>query len=91
MNFICSDWLKKVDPRFKSVFFSSFAFGILSQGMGLFNKLSVHDDVMNYGVGATYMSGRWMLEILSRWEISVFGDGHYSCDDARRNFRRLPN
>ena len=78
MNFYCSDWLKKVDPRFKSVFFSSFAFGILSQGMGLFNKLSVHDDVMNYGVGATYMSGRWMLEILSRWEISVFGDGHYS-------------
>lgn len=78
MNFYFSDWLRRVDLRFKSAFFSAFAFGILSQGMGLFNKLSVHDDVMNYGVGATYISGRWMLEILSRLEVLFFGDGHYS-------------
>ena len=78
MIFYVSDWLRRVDLRFKSAFFSAFAYGILSQGMGLFNKLSVHDDVMNYDVGGTYKLGRWMLEILSRWEVRFFGDGHYS-------------
>ncbi len=73
-----AEWLKRLDIRYKSAMISTFIFGIISQGMGLFNKLSVHDDVMYYGVGATYTSGRWMLHILKRLEEKFYGDGHYS-------------
>ncbi len=70
--------IKRIDIRYKYAFVTAFIVGILSQGMGLFNKYSVHDDPMNYGVGATYTSGRWMLDVLANLERIFYGDGHYS-------------
>ncbi len=70
--------IRKIDVRYKIAFIATFIMGLLSQGMGLFNKYSFHDDAMNYGVGATYTLGRWMLDILGRLECFIYGDGHYS-------------
>ena len=72
------DYVRNMKPQYKYTLGSAFVMGVLSQGMGLFNKYSVHDDAMNYGVGATYSSGRWMLDILEKAERIVYGDGHYS-------------
>jgi len=57
----------------------SLIFGILAQGMGLFNKYSWHDDIFSlFGTGATITSGRWMLFVVSELEILIFGNGHFS-------------
>ncbi len=78
MQFDFADLSKKIDYRYKCAISSTFIIGVISQGMGLFNKYSVHDDPLNYGVGATYTSGRWMLDILANVESIFYGDGHYS-------------
>jgi len=71
--------LNKIEHRYKIAFLSTLIFGLIAQGMALFNKFSFHDDVAElFGVGATTSSGRWMLELLSQMEKSIFGDGHYS-------------
>lgn len=78
MHVDCLETIKKIDFKYKCALITAFVMGIISQGMGLFNKYSVHDDPMNYGVGATYTSGRWMLDILAKIESAFFGDSHYS-------------
>ena len=78
MQFDFADLCKKIDFRYKCAIISTFITGLISQGMGLFNKYSVHDDSLNYGVGATYTSGRWMLDVLAKVESKYYGDGHYS-------------
>lgn len=78
MQFDMSEIIKKVEFRYKCAIVTAFVVGLISQGMGLFNKFSVHDDPINYGVGATYTSGRWMLDVLANWEVKFYGDGHYS-------------
>lgn len=47
-----SKW-NRIEHRYKVSIICSFTVGIISQGMGLFNKYSVNDDPMNYGVGKT--------------------------------------
>lgn len=79
MFFDFSTWLGKLRSQYKYTFISAVVFGILSQGMGLFNKFSHHDDAMNlFGAGATYTSGRWMLELLTKLENIIYMDGQYS-------------
>ncbi|MBE5943317.1 MAG: hypothetical protein E7258_00185 [Lachnospiraceae bacterium] len=59
--------LNKIEHRYKIAFLSTLIFGLIAQGMALFNKFSFHDDVAElFGVGATTSSGRWMLELLSQ-------------------------
>ena len=70
--------ITRLENRYKCAVSSAFFVALFSQGMGLFNKFSVHDDVMNYGTGATYTSGRWMLDLLGKMETAFYGDGHYS-------------
>lgn len=68
-----------IEKRYALTAVCSLAVGIIAHGMALFNKYSVHDDAgMYYGVGATFSSGRWMLEGLSWLELHFFGDGHYT-------------
>ena len=75
-----SHYIEKIDQRYRIAYISSILIGLISQGMGLFNKFSVHDDILSlFGIGATYTSGRWMLQILANIEKFVFGGtGHYS-------------
>lgn len=70
--------IKKTKLQYKLTFLSTIIFGIISQGMGLFNKFSWHDDIGLFGVGPTYTQGRWMRGLLSEFEVKIFGDGHYS-------------
>lgn len=72
--------IKKIKVQYKITFLSTIVFGVLSQGMGFFNKFSFHDDIGGgfSTLGATITPGRWMLEILSKLELLVFGDGHFS-------------
>ena len=67
-------WLKKISPQFRSVFFGVLLFGLLAQGMGLFNKFSHHDDVaILFDMGTTISSGRWMLQVLTVLEGKFYG------------------
>ena len=66
--------LKKISPSARFAFLSVLITGIFSQGMGLFNKFSWHDDISAmFHVGATFKSGRWMLGLLSELESWLFG------------------
>lgn len=72
------DTVRKLDRKYRITFIATILTGLFAQGMGIFNKYSVNDDSMNFGVGYTYTSGRWMLDILSFFEEKLFGDIHYS-------------
>ena len=66
--------LKKISLPAKAAFFTALIAGIFSQGMGLFNKFSWHDDISAmFHVGATYKAGRWMLGLLSELESWLYG------------------
>lgn len=79
MKFDIVESLKKIKIQYKVTFLSTIIFGILSQGMGIFNKFSYSDDIGDlFTLGATITSGRWMLEVIYRFEKLIFGDGTYS-------------
>lgn len=70
--------LSKIPRQYLLCFFSTIVWGVLAHGMTLFNKYSLYEDPSQlFGVGATYISGRWMLDILHRLEIFFLG-GSYS-------------
>ena len=72
-------WWKKLDSRAKLTFFAALFFGLLSHGMMLTNKYSIHDDItFLHSVGATFDSGRWMLGLLSMAETALTAGPHYS-------------
>lgn len=76
---ILSMW-KKTDRRYRITFFSALIMGIISQGMGLFNKFSCRDDIGDlFEIGATVSSGRWGLQLIGDIEKAFYGGvGHYS-------------
>ena len=73
------DLVRKIDNRYKVVFLSTFLCGLLAQGMGIFNKYSVHDDPVTYhGFKNSYHLGRWMLALVGKFEFWLFGAERYS-------------
>lgn len=70
--------LKKIDIRYRITFCGTMLFGLLAQGLGLFNEFSWHDDIGLFGVGATTTSGRWMLEICAQAVGRLFGEWQFS-------------
>lgn len=78
-----SDPIKKIEniitePRNKAALIGALVFGLLSQGMGLFNVYSCHDDAgMLFTYGETYTLGRWLTHIIERLSvyIGLNGDG----------------
>ncbi len=69
----------KIRSDFKLSCISVFLFGLISQGMGLFNKYSNHDDLHYFFTGGeTFTSGRWMLYLAERIEKLINGDGLFS-------------
>lgn len=78
MNFITEKW-KKVQIQYKCGFLSTLIFGLISHGMGLFNKFSMDDDLQYFFHNDNPLwTGRWMRYFLVRLERVVFGDGNYS-------------
>ncbi len=56
----------------KVPFFTSLIVGMLAHGYAFTNKLVNHDEVFYlYGKGATYISGRWGLEILEKFMPNI--------------------
>lgn len=75
----CFDTLKRLKTRYKAVLFGALFWGILSNGMGVFNKYSYHDDINNlFRHQGSAVMGRWMLKVLDRCEDVIFGDLNYS-------------
>ncbi|ADL33194.1 hypothetical protein bpr_I0446 [Butyrivibrio proteoclasticus B316] len=69
----------KLRKQEKVAFLTCIIVGVMSQGMGLFNKFSVHDDANSlFGLGSTYNVGRWALDFIGRFEKDFFGDANYS-------------
>ena len=66
--------LRRINPQIRAIFFGTILFGVFSQGMGLFNKFSHHDDVaILFDMGTTVSSGRWMLQVLTWMETKFYG------------------
>ena len=64
--------------RYLLCFISTLVWGLLAHGMTLFNKYSFYEDPSQlFGVGATYTSGRWMLDVIHKFEVFFLG-GSYS-------------
>lgn len=69
---------KKIDSRYKTVFYSTFLWGFFAHGFTFFNKYAFHDDIsLTFSVGNTYILGRWMLGILDTLGKFLF-QHHYS-------------
>ena len=70
---------KKLLQSFRTALAGAVTFGVLAQGMGLFNKFSWHDDIFSlFMTGTAIELGRWMLHVLSELEKWFFGNGHFS-------------
>ena len=71
--------IRKIPQQAKCAFFSALIFGIFAQGMGMFNKLSHHDDVASlFDTGTSVSSGRWMLRVFEWLEGLFYGTGNTS-------------
>ena len=71
--------IRKISPQVRAAFFGALLFGLFSQGMGLFNKFSHHDDVASlFDMGTTVSSGRWALLLLEWLERLFYGTGNTS-------------
>ena len=69
---------QKIPLRYRVTFFSSLLWGLLAHGFMLANKLSYHDDINNFGVGATFHFGRWMLSIFGVGSRTLNGTKNFS-------------
>lgn len=69
----------RVPPSFSAALAGALVFGILAQGMGLFNKFSWHDDIFSlFMTGTAVQLGRWMLHVLGELEKWFYGNGYFS-------------
>jgi len=75
-----ADWMKaRISPSFWFALGGALSFGIITHGMGLFNKFSWHDDIFSlFMTGTTIPLGRWMLYVLTELEKWFYGNGHFS-------------
>ena len=76
-------FIKGKEIRISRPFFASLigalSFGLLGQGMGLFNKFSWHDDIFSlFMTGTSIQLGRWMLHVLTELERWFYGNGYFS-------------
>lgn len=72
-------WWNNLEVQVKVAFLCTILWGIIGHGSAMFNKFSVHDDVaFTHSVGLTVTLGRWMLELVSRFEQLVTASQHYS-------------
>ena len=70
--------INQISLRYKICFFSSLLWGLLAHGFMMANKLSYHDDINNFGVGATFHFGRWMLSVFGVGSRVLFGTSNFS-------------
>ena len=78
MNKIKEFKINEIPLRYRVCFFASLIWGFLAHGFMLANKLSYHDDINNFGVGATFHFGRWMLSVFGVSSRVLFGASNFS-------------
>lgn len=78
MNKIKEFKINEIPLRYRVCFFASLIWGLLAHGFMLANKLSYHDDINNFGVGATFHFGRWMLSVFGVSSRVLFGTSNFS-------------
>lgn len=68
---------RRIPRKYLLCVISAIFWGLLAHGMPLFNKYSLYEDPSQlFGVGATYVSGRWMLDIIHRLEVFFLGSSY---------------
>lgn len=75
MNFITEIW-DRFSIQLKSAFLGTVVFGIISQGMGLFNKYSMDDDLQYFFLDDTSLVlkyGRWVWYLMIKAEKKLLG------------------
>ncbi len=70
--------VNEIPIRYKVTFFATLLWGLLAHGFMMANKLSYHDDINNFGVGATFHFGRWMLSVFGVSSRVIFGTKNFS-------------
>lgn len=70
--------IKDIPLRYRITFLATLLWGLLAHGFMMANKLSYHDDINNFGVGATFHFGRWMLSVLGVSSRLIFGTKNFS-------------
>lgn len=78
MNKIKDFKINEIPLRYRVCFFATLIWGLLAHGFMLANKLSYHDDINNFGVGATFHFGRWMLSVFGVSSRVLFGTSNFS-------------
>ena len=73
------DKIKKQNMRKLIILLSlTLAWGLFAHGIMFGNKYSFHDDAGNVGLGSTYTSGRWLLEVMLRVQKNLLGSENFS-------------
>ena len=73
----------RLSPSFTAALTGALCFGLLGQGMGLFNKFSWHDDIFSlFMTGTAIELGRWMLHVLAEMEKWFYGNGYFSLPET---------
>ena len=70
--------INKIPLHYRITFFASLFWGLFAHGFMMANKLSYHDDINNFGVGATFHFGRWMLSVFGVSSRVLFGTRNFS-------------
>ena len=69
----------RIPPAVSAALAGALVFGLLAQGMGLFNKYSWHDDIYSlFMTGTAIPLGRWMLHVFAELERWFYGNGYFS-------------
>lgn len=63
----------KIDRRFWFLLAAVFAVGFIVHGTSIFSQVLYHDNLTLFGPGWTYESGRFMLQVLYKLELRLFG------------------
>lgn len=61
------------DKRHQMIFAAVFLLGICVHGSRIFTAYYFHDDAAMVGVGTTYTSGRWFLQVLYKLQMLIMG------------------
>ena len=61
------------EKRHQMIFAAVFFLGICVHGSRIFPAYYFHDDAVMFGVGTTYTSGRWFLQVLYKLQMLIMG------------------
>lgn len=61
------------EKNYHLIFIASLLIGVCVHGSRIFTEYHAHDDATMLGVGTTYTSGRWFLQVLYKLQMMIMG------------------